>query len=98
MMANVSESMPLHDQLAIAVAKVLYHEPEGLDDLPFGFGVRVQRKVVKPYGLCDQCYAHDDNYNSTEHCEHFLQEPSDYDSRRYHEATNATMVSRYSKL
>jgi hypothetical protein len=69
MMASVPKSMPLHNLLAVAVAKVLYHQSGGLDGHPYGFGVRVQRNIDKPYGLCEECYAHHDNNNSAEHYE-----------------------------
>jgi hypothetical protein len=85
MMVNVPKSLPIHNLLAIAVAKVLYHKPEGLDDLPYWFGVRVQKRIDKPYGLCDQCYAQDDNHTSADHCEHFFDEPTDHAPERYRE-------------
>ncbi|KAG9843313.1 hypothetical protein KCU98_g7862, partial [Aureobasidium melanogenum] len=88
MMQNIPKLLPVHALLANAVASVLYHEPEGLEYLPYGFAIRVKDILDKPYGLCDKCYFNDndlDNQTITDQCEHFFDQPSDHDPRRYHE-------------
>ncbi|KAG9525854.1 hypothetical protein KCU93_g5794, partial [Aureobasidium melanogenum] len=93
MMENVPKYLPIHTLLATAVAQVLYHNPEGLDPLPYGFAVRVKHNIDKPYGLCDDCYHHQlstDDHIIADHCEHFFDEPADHDPERYREAVRAT--------
>lgn len=87
-MENIPKSSPLHDLLAIAVARLLWHKPEGLDPLPYGFAVRVKKQLDKPYGLCDKCYDLCDTSDQIQdNCDHFFEEPSDFDPRRYIETT-----------
>jgi hypothetical protein len=89
MMENISKFMPIHTLLAIAVARVLYHDPEGLlDSLPYGFGVRVRSNLDKPCGICNKCYHDNNNPDDTDQCEHFLDEPTDFDPKKYHETAN----------
>ncbi|KAH0366309.1 hypothetical protein KCU65_g5518, partial [Aureobasidium melanogenum] len=93
MMENVPKSLPIHALLATAVAQVLYHDPEGLEILPYGFAVRVKNHLDKPYGLCNDCYYQHqstDDHIIADHCEHFFDEPADHDPERYREAAHAT--------
>ena len=97
MMEHVPKSLPLHALLATAVARVLYHKPEELETLPYGFAVRVIHNIDKPYGLCDECLKHDHYYNEdseaqpiNDHCEHFFDQPTDFDPERYREKPHAT--------
>ncbi|CAD0089132.1 unnamed protein product [Aureobasidium mustum] len=92
MMENIPKSLPIHALLATAVARVLYHKPEGLEYLPYGFAVRVQNYLDKPYGICDACLDHDqdhdhdgETHNIADNCEHFFNQPSDFDPHRYQE-------------
>ncbi|KAG9591150.1 hypothetical protein KCU77_g8634, partial [Aureobasidium melanogenum] len=92
MMENVPKYLPIHKLLATAVAQVLYHNPEALDPLPYGFAIRVKHNLDKPYGLCDDCYHYQltDDHIIADHCEHFFDEPADHDLERYREAARAT--------
>lgn len=87
-MENIPKFYPIHSLLATAVARVLWHEAERLEGLPYGFGVRVKRYFDKPYGICDECYKQCEDHDTAETCEHFFDEPSDFDPRRYHETVN----------
>ncbi|KAG9511698.1 hypothetical protein KCV07_g9985, partial [Aureobasidium melanogenum] len=51
MMQNIPKLLPVHALLAKAIASVLYHEPDGLEYLPYGFAIRVKDILDKPYGL-----------------------------------------------
>ncbi|KAG9965140.1 hypothetical protein KCU61_g2031, partial [Aureobasidium melanogenum] len=89
MMQNIPKLLPVHALLANTVASVLYHEPDGLEYLPYGFAIRVNDILDKSYGLCDKCYFNDDdpdNKTITDQCEHFFDQPSDHDPRRHHQA------------
>jgi hypothetical protein len=90
MTENIPRSLPIHALFAIAVARKLYHQPDGLEYLPYGFGVHVKRAIDKPYGMCDECYARDGTANDTDHCEHSDDQPTDFDPRRYSETAHRT--------
>lgn len=89
-MESIPKALPLHDLLATAVARLLYHKPEGLDLLPYGFAVRVVKQLDKPYGLCDKCYdLCDTDDQIQDYCDHFFDSPTDFDPRRYIEVTDS---------
>jgi hypothetical protein len=46
--------------------------------------------IDKPYGICDNCYTHDENVYDLDHCGHFHDQPSDFDPPRYYEAAHNT--------
>ncbi|KEQ70286.1 hypothetical protein M436DRAFT_84874 [Aureobasidium namibiae CBS 147.97] len=85
MMENIPKCYPIHSLLATAVARVLWHEVERLEGLPYGFGVRVKSNLDKPYGLCDECFSQDESHDTSEYCDHFFDQSSDFDPRHYHE-------------
>jgi hypothetical protein len=89
-MENVPKALPIHTLLTVAVARVLYHEPEGLESVPYGFGVRVKSNLDKVYGICDDCYDYNNISDDPGQCEHFFDQPSDFDPQRSRETLNAT--------
>jgi len=84
-MENIPMCYPIHSLLATAVARALWHDAERLEGLPYGFGVRVKSSLDRPYGLCDECFKQDGKHDTSEWCDHFHYQPSDFDPRRYHE-------------
>jgi len=97
MMENIPRFYPIHTLMAIAVARVLWHNSEPLEALPYGFGVRVQKTLDKPYGLCDTCYEQSEDGNIPDNCSHFCNQPTDFDPGRYQEddATEYGFASRH---
>lgn len=85
MMENIPRFYPIHTLMAIAVARVLWHNSEPLETLPYGFGVRVQKNLDKPYGLCDTCYEQSKDGKIPDNCSHFCNQPTDFDPSRYQE-------------
>jgi hypothetical protein len=93
MMDNIPKFLPIHTLLATADARVLYLDPEGLlESLPYGFGVRVQKILDKPYSICEACYSDpaNDNPDTLDHYDHFFDEPTDFDPRKYLEGAKTT--------
>jgi hypothetical protein len=66
------------------------HDPEGLNNLSYRSHVRMRGDIDKPYGICDNCYTHDENVYDLDHCGHFHDQPSDFDPPRYYEAAHNT--------
>lgn len=86
---NVPQTLPLYHLLANSAAQLAYHNPQLLKDFPPEFTTCVEDVLVKPYGICDNCH-YDNQDSNISDCEHFFQQPSDRDGRRYRESTDRT--------
>lgn len=88
-MENVPTSLPLHQLLDNSVAQSSYRDSSLLGGFPPEFATCVEDILAKPYGVRDKCHNHDENSTSAS-CDHFFDQPSDYDSRRYYETIDST--------